>query len=85
VQRSVTVRHAAHQNPAKQFEPEASRKRPKTGRRGGRTIPAEPNKPIQASLNPKWPAIVIAFALAVTVAWTALLAWLVLHIGLLLV
>jgi hypothetical protein len=55
------------------------------GGRGCRTIPTEPHKPTQASLNPKWPAIVIAFALAATIAWTVLLAWLVLHVGLLLV
>jgi len=51
------------------------------GVRGCRSIPTEPHKPTQASLNPKWPAIVIAFALAATIAWTALLAWLVLRVG----
>jgi len=43
---------------------------------------ADPEQTFRARLMQAWPGLVVGFGIAATIAWTALLAWLVLQVAL---
>jgi hypothetical protein len=50
-------------------------------KRGG-AMSADPERSFRARLLQAWPGLVVGIGIAATIAWTALLAWLVLQVAL---
>jgi hypothetical protein len=44
-------------------------------------MPKHPRTSLRARISKNWPAFAVGLGLAATVAWTAALGWLVLHVA----